>query len=360
MLYSPELLLPEDVITGEAYKVPESTGLLKLDAMESPFAWPSNLTESIASKIDEMAFNRYPSAGAEALKASIKRYFNVPEDVDVMLGNGSDELIQILIMAMAGSGKSVFSIEPTFVMYKVIAEWLGVSYEAVPLREDFFLDIQATLAQIQATQPGLIFLATPNNPTGNLLDEQALVSIIQVAKGLVVIDEAYTAYASSDALHLLSLSPNVLILRTLSKIGLAGLRLGMLFGSSLWVQQLDKMRLPYNLNAFSQAAAIEILEKPQAFQEQASLLVDARERLQNQLRQLPSFEPFPSEANFITVRVKAPFQAKEVFSALRDQHGILIKCLDGGHPLLENCLRITVGTQDQCDRVIAAISEITS
>jgi histidinol-phosphate aminotransferase len=287
------------------------------------------------------------------LKHSIKAASGLPSEIDVLLGNGSDEIIQLLAMAVAKPGATLMSVEPSFVMYKMIATFTGMNYVGVPLTEDFSLDLNAMLAAIERHQPALIFLAYPNNPTGNLFDEAAIVKIIEAADGLVVVDEAYYAFASNSFLPQLGLYANLLVMRTFSKLGMAGLRLGFLAGRKSWLEQLEKLRLPYNVGVLTQVVAEILLRHHDVLLQQAEQIKRDRTWLFERLVGTVDVHAYPSAANFILFRL--PHAAK-VFEGLK-QRGVLIKKLDGGHPALLDCLRVTVGTADENELFVKALQE---
>lgn len=336
------LLIKPVIQAMQPYHVAPSAGLLKLDAMENPYQWSEDLKRQWLEFISPAEINRYPSAAATELCEKLKQVMHVPQGLDIMLGNGSDEIIQILAMAMAVENASIFAVEPSFVMYKVIADTVGMHYVSVPLAQDFLLDMPRVLASIKDTQPSLLFFAVPNNPTANSFSKSELCEIIEMAQGLVVIDEAYIAFTEEDMLDLAVRYDNVVIMRTLSKVGLAGLRLGMLIGRPAWIEQFNKIRLPYNINILTQMTALFALQHYAVLQEQAQWIKQQREVLASELAALEGVEVFPSQANFLLVRTQK--DAKQIFEALK-KSGVLIKCLAGGHPLLSQCLRITVSTE---------------
>ncbi len=259
-------------------------------------------------------------------------------------------------MTLAGSGRTVLAPEPSFSMYPMIATFVGMKYVGVPLRRnDFALDMGAMLAAIEQHQPVLIFLSYPNNPTGNLLEEAQVVEIIKAAPGLVVVDEAYTAFAEGSLMGRMAEFDNLLVMRTLSKLGLAGLRLGFLMGPPAWLQEFDKLRLPYNINVLTQASARFALTHGELFEVQTRQIRQDREMLWQQLEALEGIHPFPSHANFILFRVPAG-RALELFEGIKAR-GVLIRNLHGSSPLLEDCLRVTVGTPDENSAFITALSD---
>ncbi len=346
-------LLRQEILDLHAYHVPDSSGYIKLDAMENPYLVPLELRGEIAEAVAATAINRYPDPGAASLKEKIRAVTGLPQGMEVLLGNGSDELIQLLALAVNKPGAVLLSVEPSFVMYKMIATFTGMRYVGVPLASDYSLDIPATLAAIARESPALIFLAYPNNPTGNLFPADAVVQIIEAAPGLVVVDEAYYAFASDSFIPHLARYPNLLVMRTFSKLGMAGLRLGFLAGSAAWLGQLEKLRLPYNVGVLPQLVAEKLLVHHEVLLQQAEQIKRDRAKLQRQLGEIADVKVYPSEANFLLFRVA---NATAVFNGLK-QRGVLIKNLDGGHPMLKDCLRVTVGTPEENKKFIAALLE---
>lgn len=338
-----------------AYAVHGAEGLIKLDAMENPYTFPQWLVEKWLSVLRRVALNRYPDASAADLKAQIREVYGVADDLDIILGNGSDELIQMLALTVGGNRRVVLAPEPTFVMYRVTAAVTGLDYVGVPLHTDFSLDIEAMLAAIAEHQPALVFLAYPNNPTGNLFERSAIEQILDAAPGLVVVDEAYFSFAAETLLDGIATWPNLIVMRTLSKMGLAGLRLGWMAGSRQWMAEVEKVRLPYNIGTLAQLSTRFALEHITLFEQQTSNIVLERERLLQRLRGFADIEVFDSAANFVLFRVPGD-GAGGVFAALKDA-GILIKNLDGAGGALKGCLRVTAGTSQESDAFLAALQD---
>jgi len=349
---TPESLIREDVLALSAYHVPDARGMVKLDAMENPYPLPAALAAELGRLLGQAAINRYPEADAPALKAAIRSALNVPAHCDILLGNGSDEIIQLLALAVARPGAVLASIAPTFVMFRMIATFAGLRYASCPLRADFSLDVEAVLAMLARDRPAVMFLATPNNPTGNAFARSDIERIAQATPGLLVVDEAYYAFGDSSHLELAGRCPNVLVMRTFSKLGMAGLRLGFLVGAPAWIAQLDKLRLPYNVNLLSQLAATHLLASYEELAAQARAIRGDRTRLAAGLQALHGVELFESEANFLLFRVAG---ADQVFEALRGD-GVLIKNVSHAHPLLADCLRVTVGTPAENGRFLTALA----
>jgi len=349
---------PEDVIRAEilalnSYNVTDATGMVKLDAMENPYQLPPKLRARLARLVEGASVNRYPDSSASGLKAALRRELEVPAGMDLMLGNGSDELIQMVIMAAARPGAVVLGVEPSFVMFRMITTFAGARYAGVDLRDDFSLDIERTLAALERERPAVVFIAYPNNPTGNLFDAGIIERIIEAAPGLVVVDEAYHAFAGDSFIARLPRHPNLLVMRTLSKLGLAGIRLGVLAGGPAWLKEFDKVRLPYNINTLTQIIAGEMLQHVDVLTGQAGAIKLERGRLLQELRRISGVTAYPSDANFILFRTN---EAERVFDGLK-QRGVLIRSLHGSHRLLAGCLRVTVGTPDENTAFLTALKQ---
>ena len=350
-----QLVRPE-IRALASYHVPEASDLIKLDAMENPWPWPDAMRDAWLAMLRSAEINRYPDPAARELQAGMRRVMDVPDAAGVILGNGSDELIQMIIQTVAAPGRVVLAPDPTFVMYRQIAMVAGMEYVAVPLQDDFSLDPDTVLMAVAAHDPAVIFLAYPNNPTGNLFDAELLRTILSRATGLVVIDEAYAPFTDASFMSCLGDYDNLLVLRTVSKMGLAGLRLGLLAGSPAWLEQIDKTRLPYNISVVNQLTGCFALEYKEYFMAQAREIRSQRVQLMAGLQRLPSLTVYPSEANFILFRVP-PGRGTEIFDGLRAA-GILIKNLDGSVVPLRGCLRVTVGTPEENAAFLAALESL--
>ena len=353
MAKAPEDIIREEIRALKAYHVQPSGGMVKLDAMENPYGLPPELRARLARLVEEAALNRYPDAHGRELKAALRQALDVPAGVELLLGNGSDELIQMLVLAVARPGAVVLGVEPSFVMFRMIAAFAGARYVGVELREDFSLDIEPLLAAVEQHRPAVVFLAYPNNPTGNLFDPAMIDRVVEAAPGLVVIDEAYHAFAGASFLSRVGRRPNLAVMRTLSKLGLAGIRLGVLASAGHWIAELDKVRLPYNVNTLTQAVAREVLRHDAVLTEQAGAIKLERRRLAQALLAVPGVTVYPSDANFILFRIS---QAERVFEGLK-RRGVLIKTLHGSHRLLADCLRVTVGTPEENAAFLSALNQ---
>lgn len=340
-----------------AYAVPPVSDAIKLDANESP--WP--LTPTLQAKwlecLSDIQLNRYPDGPATALTDTVRRVWQVPNEYDIMIGNGSDELIQIVEIGLAGPGGTVMTPVPTFVVYQRTADLIGATHHGIALDENFQIDLNGFIKAIDDVNPDCIFLATPNNPTGNCFVSDDVDAIASHADGLVVVDEAYGMFAQTLSLERLKRHDNVVIMRTLSKIGFAGLRVGVLIGRREWISELHKVRPPYNINALSQASAVFALENETELEQLVAETVQQRKRLQVALGEIAGMQVFPSDANFILMRCTGPHDAGDVHRHLKNA-GIAVKNFDAPSTPLAGCLRISVGTSEQNDRLIASLKSL--
>jgi histidinol-phosphate aminotransferase len=349
---TPQDIIRRDVLAMTSYPVPDATGLVKLDAMENPFPLPAALAAQLGEHLAGVALNRYPAPRPEALLDKLKRTMNVPAGCEVLLGNGSDELISMISVACATSGAKVLAPVPGFVMYAMSARLAHMEFVGVPLNADFTLDTDAMLAAIAQHQPAIIYLAYPNNPTGTLYDAADMERIIAAAgRSLVVIDEAYQPFAQQSWMPRAGEFDNVVVMRTVSKLGLAGIRLGYMAGRPEWINEFDKVRPPYNVNVLTQATADFLLDHINVLDAQAAQLREERTKLAHAVGALPGAEVFPSAGNFLLVRVP---DASATFETLLTSR-VLIKNVSKMHPLLANCVRLTVGSPEENAQMLAAL-----
>ncbi len=348
--------LRPDVQAMHAYAVQDCTGMVKLDAMENPYQLPPALQAELGQRLGALAVNRYPGARIDDLRAALARHVALPSGCALMLGNGSDELISLLALACAMPGASVLAPVPGFVMYAMSAQLQGLAFHGVPLTPEFELDEAAMLAAIAQHRPAITYLAYPNNPSANLWDDAVIERIILAVGeqgGLVVMDEAYQPFASKSYIDRMDRHGHVLLMRTLSKFGLAGVRLGYLMGPQALIEQLDKVRPPYNVSVLNCECALFALEHEAVFAAQALAIREQRAMLFEALADFPGVRAYPSDANMILLRVP---DAQRSFNGLR-QRKVLVKNVSSLHPLLANCLRLTVGTADENRLMLAALQE---
>ena len=354
-----------DLQDMQAYAVQDAVGMVKLDAMENPHRLSAELQAQLGARLGAVAVNRYPGKRIDDLKQAIALHTGMPEGYSLMLGNGSDELISLLSMACLMPGACVLAPEPSFVMYAMSAKLQGLTYIPVPLRDDFELDEAAMSAAIAQHQPAIVYLAYPNNPTANLWDANVirrLIAQVSAYGGWVVLDEAYQPFSPQTWLSDIKRDPSanaqVLLMRTLSKFGLAGVRIGYMLGRAEVIQHIDKTRPPYNISALNAECALFALEHADVFEKQAADVCHERERMLKQLSAHPSVSVYPSQANMFLLRLQGDDEAAtRVFNALKAKH-ILVKNVSKMHPLLHHCLRITVGTSTENDQLLAALKEL--
>ncbi len=351
-----ERLIRPEIRALAPYHVPDATGMVKLDAMENPYRWPPEIIAAWLEQLRSAPLNRYPDPEAHTLRARLRERMAAPAGCDIVLGNGSDELIQMIALAVAMPGRVILAPEPSFVMYHMIAAYAAMNYVGVPLQKDFALDLDAMHAAIRKHRPALVFLAYPNNPTGNLYDKQAVCAIIEECPGLVIVDEAYHAFAGDSFMDALQRYPNLLVMRTLSKMGLAGLRLGALIGAPAWLTEINKIRLPYNINVLTQISAEFALAHHDILTAQAEQIIAERARLEVELSKLPGLTIYPSSANFILFRVPSG-RATQIFAGLKS-HKVLIKNMDSSGGLLKDSLRVTVGSAEENKLFLTALAAV--
>lgn len=345
-------LIRKEVLSQTAYPAETLSCRIKLDANENPFTLPPPLKDGIFEAMKKIDLNRYPEPGSHRLRARFAQHYEVERDM-LMIGNGSDELIHTLCTAMAGRALDVIVPVPTFAMYKISALNNGHRVIGVPLNTSFDLDLGVILEHLATTKAAtLVFLSYPNNPTGNCFNQQKIKTIIEQSPGIVVVDEAYFPFCRKTFLPFLKRYENLVILRTLSKIGLAAMRIGFLIGPPSLIHELDKVRLPYNLGALSQVAAGFYLDHEAAFLKQAEEITKNREELFEALKQMEGVHPWPSEANFIFF--SCDFDVDSVYNNLIEED-ILIKNFNAPG-IMRNCMRVTVGNHEENEEFLAALN----
>ncbi len=346
-------LIRQDVQSMHAYAIQDSVGMVKLDAMENPHRLPAALQAHLGQRLGALALNRYPDGRVNDLRKALADHAQMPEGFDIMLGNGSDELISLLAMACDVPGASILAPLPGFVMYGMSAQLQGLKFVGVPLSADFELDEAAMLAAIAEHQPSIIYIAYPNNPTAGLWDDAVIEKIVEAAPGLVVFDEAYQPFSSKSYIARIHKHSHVLLMRTMSKFGLAGVRIGYMIGPKALIAEVDKVRPPYNISVLNYECALFALEHADVFAEQARELRAQRAVVFEALERMAGVKAWKSDANMILTRVP---DASKTFEGMRSR-GVLVKNVSKMHPLLANCLRLTVGTADENLQMLAALKE---
>lgn len=347
-------VIKKNVRGQNAYAVEECEYAIKMDANENPYALSPDLGRELFDSLSRIPLNRYPVPGSPSLRRLFAEKYGVDENM-ILIGNGSDELIYMLLTALVTSSKRGVVIPvPTFVIYRIAALNTGHRILEIPLDGEFDLDLNAIVDVIDRHDPEVVFLSYPNNPTGNCYSDDRILSIIQASRGVVVVDEAYFNFSGRTFLPRLGEFGNLIILRTLSKVGLAALRIGILVGRPEVVRELNKVRLPYNINTLSQAAAEFFFVHEDEFITQTNKIVSHREWLMKEMRTLRGIRVHPSDSNFILFSCQDDKDG--VYGNLL-QHGILIKNFGNLGPL-KDCLRVTVGTESENAAFIEALKGI--
>ena len=324
-----------------------------LDANESPFPIPSKIKELIIEKASSLSFNRYPDPLAKKLRKTIASKSNIPEEC-ILLGNGSDEIISYIISAFGKPGGKVLFPVPTFSMYRIISISQGQIPVEVPLNEEFDINVKAFEKKLKDKKVSITFISYPNNPTGKCFSRDTILSILKYAGSIVVVDEAYFDFSNKTFWGYLKKYKNLIVLRTLSKIGMSSLRVGIAFSGKEIISTLEKVRLPYNINSFSQAAAKIFLEKFHLLRKQISTTIKERAFLISEMGKIKGIFPYPSDANFILFKTQS--DNTKIYKKLISED-IAIRCFTGD-PLLRNFLRVTVGTPDENRKFLNALKKV--
>lgn len=352
--------LPLDIIKPavralRAYTLSPHRASVKINQNENPWDAPAEIKEEVLKRFAARKWSRYPDFVPATLHEQLARFAGWKPD-GVIAGNGSNELIQALLMVTIGPGKRVLISEPTFALYKQVATVLGGDVETVLLTPELTYDTAALLKTVAEKQPDVTIVCSPNNPTGCVIGNTELRSLLRASPGLVVIDEAYHEFAQQSVVPLLDEHKNLIVLRTFSKaMAFAALRIGYLLASPELVTEIRKAVLPYNLNAFSQIAAEVVVERyERLLAPLVSAIVAERERLYTAISQINSLEPVPSKGNFMVV--KSATDPKRIFTELLARD-ILIRDVSG-YPMLKDYFRFSVGTPEENDRLLSALNEI--
>ncbi len=356
MIDDPRELVKPSVRALGHYTLPPRAARVKVDQNENPWELPDAFKDEVLARMRRAPWGRYPEFVPRGLLEALARFAGWRPD-GVLVGNGSNELISVLLQATVGEGKGVALPQPTFTLYASMARTLGARVITVPLTADLRFDVDALLQAHARDGADVVIVCSPNNPTGSHLPEAGLRRLLQGFRGLVVVDEAYHEFAGWSAVPLLAEFPHLVVLRTFSKaMGLAGLRVGYLLARPELATELDKVRLPYNLNRFSTIAAELALERyDDLLAPTVARIVEERARLRDLIAAVPGFTPWPSEANFLLVRSAWP--PGEVLAAL-SARGVLARDVSR-YPMLADCLRVSVGTPAEGDEVVAGLREVS-
>ena len=343
----------EKIKSLKAYEVEDFDCEIKLHANENPFAPPEELTRNFPECFENLQLNRYPDPDCRLLKQAITDITKIPQE-GLVIGNGSDELIQLILQIFCDAGDSYAFPDPTFGMYSIIGKGLGLTPRPYPLDDNWDFDGDDFLKFLTEQNARVVFFSYPNNPTGNCYSAGEIKKVIVGFRGIVVLDEAYFDFAQQSFCKDIKNHNNLIVLRSLSKIGLAALRVGYGMADPYIIEQINKVRLPYNSNTISQEFAARLLRNFSPIQDQIKLILQERQRLLEELSKLDSLTVFPSDSNFILFRVAN--DGGKLFKNLV-KNGILIRNLNN-HPRLKNCLRVTVGTKKENDFFLTQLGKI--
>ena len=353
----PVNMIKDSVRALRAYSLKADRTRIKLNQNENPWDLPLAIKQETLRRLDERPWSRYPDFSPQSLHESLARFSGwIPEGI--LVGNGSNELIQALLMVTVGAGTRVVISEPTFTLYRQITTVLGGNVISVPMRSDLSYDVDSIKREIKSHSPAVTIICSPNNPTGCVIDRDELVSLLETSTGLIVIDEAYHEFSGASVVPLLNKYSNLVVLRTFSKaMAMAGLRVGYLLAAPALTKEIAKALLPYNLNIVSQIAAQVAIEQfESSLQPLIDLVCAERERLFNGLTEIEGLEPVRSRANFMIVR--SAISPRRVFDELL-QRDILIRDVSS-YPQLTDYFRVSVGTPEENNQLLDALREICS
>src|SRR5437660_1601475 len=346
-----------DVIKPEvrglaAYTLKHFDADVKLDQNENPYELPADLKREVVERVLRRPWGRYPEFVPAGIIRTLGKFTGWHED-GILVGNGSNELIQASLSVTLGPGRRLAVPQPTFTLYKLMARTLQAELSEVLLHSDrLTFDVDKLLEAARTAD--VVVVCTPNNPTGNLLEREALITLLKTAKGLVLLDEAYHEFSGQTAFSLLPEHPNLVVLRTFSKaMAMAGLRFGYMMAHPEIAREVHKSKLPYNVNIFTLTAAELVIERRAALNQGIAALIRERDRIFGELQKRPAVRAFPSKANFILMKTAKP--ARQVFDALYSQ-GMLVRDVSS-YPLLDRCLRISIGTPEENDRFLVALDQ---
>ncbi|HYE81375.1 MAG TPA: histidinol-phosphate transaminase [Clostridia bacterium] len=345
-------LISKRALEIESYKVEPKLQGIALDKNEIPWSLNERVKEALIGRIRTMEFNRYPDSNCTELKTAVSDYTGV-DTGRIAIGNGSDELISVILQAFIDPGDTIAVYSPTFSMYKIYGTICGARIWEYDLDSNFELEPDGFIAGLKAEKPKLVILCNPNNPTGGCLELEEIERILEAAPGIVIVDEAYYEFSGVTAVGLLDRYDNLIVLRTLSKaLGIAGLRLGYMLACPAAVGYIDRVRAPFNVNAFTQTAAIEVLANADIMAERVEIIKGERDKLAERLSTLKGLQCFESRSNFILMRT---VRAGEIFAGLREA-GVHVRSYSD--PVLKDCLRVTIGSPEENEKFYEAVKEV--
>jgi len=343
--------IKRQVLQTASYQLSVNPTKIKLNQNENPYDFPEDLKQEVFRRAGAIPWSRYPEFVPDSLQEKLGVASGWPKE-GVLVGNGSNELLQAALMVLVGPRTRVAFPSPTFTVYSLITRILGGKVLPIPLREDMTFDVEALISRAEGAKAGAMVIASPNNPTGTVLPAWGLERILKEFSGFLLLDEAYYEFCGTTGLAYLENHPRLIITRTFSKaMGMAGLRVGYLLAQPRLVREIGKAKLPYNLNRFSLTAAEVALENRGRFQGSIDRILQERERMGDSLRRIPGIRTYPSDANFFLIEFPGP--PGEVYQQLIAQ-GILIRDVSA-YPMLSRCLRVSVGTPSENDRFLEAL-----
>ncbi len=347
-----ERLIKESINDLKPYVPHDYDYKYKLDANESPYNLPGNILEKVIERMRDMDFNRYPDTNSVLLRKEISDYIGV-DYANIIIGNGSDEMINVLIDTFVEEGDTVLSHEPTFVMYGLTSKIAGATYIDIETDENFNVDIDELIKSANTKKAKIIFLCSPNNPTGNLMQKEDILRVVNETNSIVVADEAYVEFGGESVIKKVLNYDRLIVLRTLSKaFGVAGIRTGYLVAGNKIIDRLYSVKAPYNINSISQLIATELMKNRKEILNNVEIIKSNRDKLLNQMKQIEGIKAYDSYANFILFRVD---DNKKVFDGLLER-GIMVRNFSGGR--LENHLRVSVGNTEENEAFVNALREV--
>ena len=349
----PKSLARSEILNLEPYESSLLPGAVKMDANENHFPWPPGMREELLRL--NIVLNRYPDPGATELKYAIAQYTGV-EPRGILVGNGSDEVIQMILATFGGPGKTVLIHPPTFGMYAAAAAVTGTGIRRLPLRDGLYLDREGLLAAAQAPDVSVLIVCSPNNPTGTLFAKDDLIQLVRESGKIVIMDEAYAEFSGQTLMPEIALYPNLLVMRTFSKaFALAGLRLGYLLGQAVTISLINRVRQPFNVNAFTQQAGVIALKYVSEYKQQIQTLKTETKKLYTALSEIRHLRVFPTESNFILFKpVDALYWYRELL-----KRGFQVRDM-GTLQTLGHCLRVSPGLPEENRCFITAVRDIAN
>lgn len=328
---------------------------IRLNIMENPYDTPLDLKQRVNNNLKLLELNRYPSTNYDDTITLLKQALNIPNDLDVMLANGATELILLLAVAFKSVNNTIMYSTPSYYFYKRAALFANKTVIEIPIKENFQLNLNEWLEKIESLQPELIFITNPNNPTAVNFNYEDLCKIIEKASGVVVIDEVYYPYSAVSFIDLIARHPHLVVLRSLSKIGLAALRLGFLIGNKEIIHYMRQLTIPFAISSFTLVALKQLLPQFDYIQQQVTLIIKNRDMLIAELKRLPLINVFPSDSNYVVIKLSVP-RCQELYQYLCEHH-IYVQLLDGIHPVLKDCIRFSVGTEPENQQLTHVIDQ---